>query len=157
MPRNIFDRIYRELNRLEQATVTVQESLQLAEQRPDEARFFVAAAAFEMHSFYTGLEKIFEVIAKRIDQQLPRESQWHSILLNQMAQEIADIRPAVISDETHLHLRDFLGFRHVIRNVYVFNLRSEDVTLLGRKLPNTFALVQHDLRQFVDFLNTIDI
>ncbi len=156
MFRDLTNRINRELVQLEKATITVHESLVLAQQQSAEARFFIAAAAFEMHSFYTGVEKIFEAIVKRVDQQPPRGSQWHSLLLNQMSQPIPDVRPAVIAEQTLNNLREFLAFRHVIRNIYVFNLRHDDVVQLAQKLPPTFTLLRHDLSQFVDFLENID-
>jgi hypothetical protein len=37
----------------------------------------ISAIAFNLHSFYTGIERIFEAIAKQIDQYQPSGSNWH--------------------------------------------------------------------------------
>jgi len=38
-----------------------------------------------LHSFYNGLENIFKLIAKKIDEQNPTSERWHIELLDQMA------------------------------------------------------------------------
>ena len=42
------------------------------------------AIASILHSFYTGIEKIFVAIAKEIDQNIPSDKNWHNKLLNQI-------------------------------------------------------------------------
>jgi hypothetical protein len=41
-----------------------------------------------------------------------------------MAVEIELVRPAVISKETRNTLDEYRGFRHIVRNVYSFNLSA---------------------------------
>jgi hypothetical protein len=40
-----------------------------------------------------------------------------------MTVELSGLRPAVIGMNTRQHLDNYRGLRHVIRNVYAFNLR----------------------------------
>jgi hypothetical protein len=71
------------------------------------------------------LERIFEVIARQLDPVFPSDERWHRNLLKQMAKEIPEARPAVLSAETVALLDDFLAFRHRIRSIYAFNLDAE--------------------------------
>ena len=53
---------------------------------------------------------------------MPQGFNWHQVLLEQMTNEIPDIRPAVISEVTYEALDEYRGFRHVVRNIYAFQL-----------------------------------
>ena len=59
--------------------------------------YYIDATALNLHGFYAGLERIFELIADAIDQSKPSGIHWHQELLRQMAAEIANTRPPVIS------------------------------------------------------------
>jgi len=52
-------------------------------------------------------------------------------------------------------LVDYLDFRHLVRNVYTFNLRPERVAELVRGLRATFDLVRRDLLTFAIFLENL--
>ena len=80
--------------------------------------FYLDRVALNLHSFYTAIEKIFEMIADTVDQSKPLGENWDQALLQQMASEIKLIRPPVISKITRDELDDYRGFRHVVRNVY---------------------------------------
>jgi hypothetical protein len=79
---------------------------------------YLDSVAFNLHGFYSGLERIFETIARRVDQNVPSGEMWHRELLNQMGRDIAGVRPAVISPKSVSTLDEFRRFRHLIRNVY---------------------------------------
>jgi hypothetical protein len=84
--------------------------------------YYVDATALNLHSFYAGLERVFEVIADGVDRVKPVGPNWHQELLHQMASEIPGVRPSVLSSEVRDGLDRYRGFRHVVRNVYTFNL-----------------------------------
>jgi hypothetical protein len=42
---------------------------------------------------------------------LPQGTEWHKILLDQMAKEIFQLRPALISDQTRKALDEYRAFR----------------------------------------------
>ena len=46
-----------------------------------------------LHDYYTGLEKIFRLVALEVDSDLPSGSDWHKRLLDRMATEIEEARP----------------------------------------------------------------
>ena len=104
-----------------------------------------------LHSFYTGLESLLEAIAADLDE-LPDGAQWHKRLLQVMSMEVAGVRPAVLSPESHHALDDFRSFRHLFRNLYTHNLKPERVFELALVLASTWRLVQSDLMEFHEFL-----
>lgn len=108
-----------------------------------------------LHSFYTGVEHILEDIARTLENSLPSGSGWHVDLLTQMSGEIEGVRPAVISQETRNSLDEFRGFRHVVRNVYAFNLRAARLDELTADLPACFGAVQRELLEFAKFLESV--
>jgi len=79
--------------------------------------------ALNLHGFYNGVEQIFGDIARTIDGGLPSGAEWHTSLLLQMTVEMGSLRPAVIEARTRQCLDEYRGFRHIVRNVYAFNLR----------------------------------
>ena len=106
-----------------------------------------ALAAF-LHSFYSGIEKIFSVIAKDIDKSFPKNSQWHSDLLMQMSQN-NERRKAVICDESLSILKKYLAFRHFFRHAYTFKLDWENLEDLSLNVVDVWERVKSDLELFV--------
>jgi hypothetical protein len=113
------------------------------------------AVALNLHGFYAGLERIFEMIATRIDETVPRGSHWHQELLNQMRAPLANTRPAVLSETARKKLDTFRGFRHVVRNVYTFDLDPAQLHLLMQRLPETWERTSADLQSFADTLQRL--
>ncbi|MCC6298363.1 MAG: hypothetical protein IT314_03635 [Anaerolineales bacterium] len=111
--------------------------------------------ALNLHGFYTGIEHILEDIARTLETSLPSGSGWHADLLTQMSGKIEGVRPAVISRNTRNSLDEFRGLRHVIRNVYAFNLRSARLDELITELPDCFEAVRSELLEFAKFLESI--
>lgn len=92
---------------------------------PTQQDVYLESAALNLHSFYSGVERLFELIARHVDRSQPSGETWHRDPLNQMATDIPDARPAVISQDTAVALDEFRRFRHLVRNVYTFNLVPE--------------------------------
>lgn len=118
----------------------------------DEKELYLDAVALNLHGFYSGLERLFELIAKHVDQGLPNGEAWHRDLLYQMAREVADVRPSVISEQTIKSLDELRRFRHLVRNVYTFNLVPSRITPLLSNLPKLWSQVKAELLAFADFL-----
>ena len=112
--------------------------------------------ALNLHGFYTGIEHIFEDIARTLENSLPSGSEWHVDLLTQMAGEIEGVRPAVISRETRACLDEYRGLRHVVRNVYAFNLRSARLHELTASLNDCYGRVHRELLALAEFLESVD-
>lgn len=108
--------------------------------------------ALNLHGFYSGVEQIFEDIARPIDGGLPSDAEWHTSLLRQMTVEMGKLRPAVIRMETRQALDEYRGFRHIVRNVYAFNLRPARLNELALDAPQCLSKLTIDLLAFADFL-----
>ena len=153
--RLLAERLRADLNRLEHVVLRAEGALERAARQPADQDYFLAAAALDMHGFYSGIERLFELIAQEIDEILPKGSRWHRDLLAQMSLSVTDLRPAVLRPETHAALLTYLEFRHIVRNVYTFNLQPERVAELVRGLRPTFTQVKHDLGTFAAFLTEL--
>lgn len=113
---------------------------------------YVNSVALNLHSFYSGLERIFELIAVEIDGGALGGADWHREMLRQVALDLAEIRPAVIQPETALLLDDYRKFRHRVRNIYATNLDPLRMEVLVVGLPELWKQIQEDLQAFIAFL-----
>ena len=114
-----------------------------------------AALAAMLHSFYTGIENTLKRIAAAWDGGLPAGENWHHDLLASMAQPSAH-RPAALSQAARLALRPYLGFRHVFRQGYGFDLQWEKMSRLVCKCEETWHLVQKELAEFITAMDRED-
>lgn len=91
----------------------------------DERQAYVESAALKLHNFHTACERIFERIAKELDGTLPEAPDSHVRLLRTMSSDVPGVRPSVITPALAERLSEFLRFRHVVRNVYGFDIRED--------------------------------
>ena len=152
--RTIAGRIRAELQELERVAERTGRIWQQATTSTDD--YYVDATALNLHGFYAGLERLLEIIADGVDQAKPSGAHWHDELLRQMGAEIPGVRPPVLSQETRDCLDRYRGFRHVVRNVYTYNLDSEQIGVLVRQLAPTMARVAQELGVFAGFLEQLD-
>ncbi|MGB5915517.1 MAG: hypothetical protein WBG63_11680 [Phormidesmis sp.] len=118
-----------------------------------EDEYHVDATALNIHSFYAGIERILEIIADSVDGTKPSGANWHTELLSQLASDIKGVRPAVISGDSQERLNRFRGFRHVVRNVYTFNLDAPQIALLVEQLQPTQVQIKRELLSFATLLD----
>lgn len=112
----------------------------------------VDALALNLQSLYTGMEQIFESIAREVDEDLPSGPNWHRELLDQMGAEVPGRRPAVIDDELRACLHEARSFRHVVRNVYSHNLNAETVSTLAERMTQCHPQIKAALQSFAGLL-----
>lgn len=144
-------RIRRALSDLE---VVISRLATLSDRVRREADFAVVdALALNLQSLYTGMEQIFEAIAREVDEDLPSGPNWHRELLDQMGAEVPGRRPAVLDDELRACLHEARAFRHVVRNVYSHNLNAETVSHLSRRMIDCHPLVKTALESFAGLLD----
>lgn len=110
------------------------------------------SAALRLHNFYTGCERIFKLIASEVNGALPDTQDWHKRLLTQVALEVEQVRPAVVSEETRRELEELLGFRHVVRNVYGYELEPGRVESLLQMTVSLFPRLRQEIGGFLEFL-----
>jgi hypothetical protein len=151
--RALSGRIRLELEELDHLLQRVQKIWRRAESAPDD--FLVDAAALNLHGFYAGVERLFASIASQVDRSLPTGEMWHRELLRQMAAEVHEVRPPVISSELLRQLDRYRGFRHVVRNVYAYRLDPRQVGPLVDDLESVWGELRGRLLAFADTLERI--
>jgi len=113
------------------------------------------SAALRLHNFYTGCERIFKLIASEVNGGVSHELDWHKRLLTQVALEIDGIRPAVISLQTRKDLEELLRFRHVVRNIYGFELEATRIEELIKLTSGIYPRFRKEIEKFIAFLLAI--
>ncbi len=108
----------------------------------------LSALAATLHSFYTGVENIFKRVAVELDCEPVRGDAWHRELLLRMKTPNAR-RPALLSEELHDTLNEYLRFRHAFRNAYSFDLDWRKMSPLVLRLEATLQKLESTLDDFL--------
>jgi len=109
-----------------------------------------------LHDFYCGIERVFRLIAARVDEDLPGGADWHIQLLRRMATPIDAVRPAVIDRAVMRQLDEYLRFRHLFRNIYGFDLEWDRCRDLLERLPLVHVELVRQVDRFDTFLHTLE-
>jgi hypothetical protein len=115
-------------------------------------QLYLDSVALGLHNFYSGLERLFEKVAKVVDGTLPSGANWHQLLLEQMSLESPQLRPALISVESRRALEEYRGLRHVVRNVYAFQLDPDKLRYLVEAAPLVFSQIKTECLAFAAFV-----
>jgi hypothetical protein len=151
----IADRIRGQVTDLEHLVQRVLMAWSHGTSSQDDKEISLDSVALNLHGFYSGLERLFELISRHVDQSVPAGEMWHRELLEQMGQEIRNVRPAVISSGRVSSLDELRRFRHLVRNVYTFNLLPGKMESLVLGLPELWSEVEAELLAFADFLSEV--
>ena len=143
-------RILAEINDLNILVKRAMQGWERTKTRHDD--YYLDGVALNLHGFYSGLERVFEKIALTVDGSIPSGANWHRELLNQMSIEFPSIRPAVISGGLRKDLESYLGFRHVVRNVYTYHLNPDKLEALVTQAQAVFIKVETEIVIFCTFL-----
>lgn len=121
---------------------------------PAHAKLFYENLALKLHNFYTGCERVFQMVAAELNGAPPTGFDWHRRLLDRMG--IAwQSRPALLASHTVESLREYLAFRHVVRNIYGFELDRERIERLVVRYPEVWEHVATDFRRFIGWLDAL--
>lgn len=121
---------------------------------PARALLYRENLSLKLHNFYTGCERIFHMVASELNGASPAGFDSHKRLLERMAVEW-DGRPALLSGKTVYDLREYLAFRHVVRNIYGFELDTERVERLVARYSQVWHQVESDVVKFSDWLQRL--
>ncbi len=146
----VASRIHSELKELTRVLDRAQEGMRRAQKSSDD--FYLDSVALNLHGLYAGFERLFKIIAATIDGDVPQGANWHQVLLDQMAEEVPQVRPAVVSEETREALDEYRGFRHVVRNIYAFRFNPTKLQRLVQGASDVFSQAQVELLAFASFL-----
>lgn len=111
--------------------------------------------SLKTQQLFTALEDLFKQIANVFENEIEDLSTYHKALLKRMNIEITGIRPAVISDSSLLLLDRLRAFRHFIRHAYDYELDTDELRLLQKKIKEKFEQVLYDLSNFKSFLKKV--
>jgi hypothetical protein len=111
-------------------------------------RFDVRALGSLLADFYNAAEKLLKDAAREFGETPEQGDAWHRGLLKTM-HAATDARPSMVSDALYDKLLPFLGFRHVFRHAYGFELDPVRVRELAAELPPTAALLRADVQRFL--------
>ncbi len=121
----------------------------------EQRQVYIKSTALELHNFYTAAERIFEHVAGDLNGALPQTHDWHLRLLRSMAVEVPEVRPAVLDERIVGHLSEYLRFRHVVRNVYGFELDEERMAPLMAGLERTAQELGRAVEELADYLEAV--
>lgn len=116
---------------------------------------FFDSACLHIHGFFTGVERLLELIARRLDRTVPTGEVWHQELLYRMRTPVPDRRPAVLTDESALILDKLRRFRHVVRNVYPMELEESRAAEVFALMPQLWPQLRSEILRFAEFLEAI--
>ena len=155
--RELSERIRGEVPDLDRLIGRVLRAWEGAQRSTDQQDVYLDSVALNLHGFYSGVERLFELIARHIDRdrELATGESWHQDLLQRMKKDIQETRPALISDESASALDELRRFRHLMRNIYTFNLIPEKIEPLVSSLPALWSRLRAELLAFADFLEDV--
>ncbi len=152
---SLVGRIEQELSQIQLMVAQTNRMLDKVQSMGD--KDYLGSVALNLQSFYTAVERILVAIAKEIDTTIPQEENWHQALLQQMAIEIPETRPAVLAIETYQALDEFRRFRHVVRSNYAHQLDPDKVQALARKLDALEQSLSEDCERFCIQLKSFEV
>lgn len=135
-----YDHFQRLQNRIEDSSLT-----------EDEKWDYTVLFSTVLADTYSGFERIFEEIAKRIDDFQRSDKGWHKELLELMTVE-TDNRDAILSKEKDEVVRELLRFRHMSRKRYPGEINWRELKVARSEFEEYFHAVYEDLESFVDNL-----
>jgi len=153
--RALAQRVRQEMEDLERTQSAVLRHWQGLKTATEDQDVYLNSVAFNLHGFYSGLERIFELIAMEVDGGTLGGASWHTQLPHQMSLDVPDSRPPVIDPETARQLDRYRKFRHVVRNVYAMVLDSAQIEPLVRDLPSCWTQTNRDILAFLEYLEAV--
>ena len=109
------ERFRGETEDIEQVVQRAFHAWQWAQTSTTDQDIYLDAVALNLHGFYSGLERLFELVARHLDHNLPSTETWHRDLLQAMAHDIPNVRSALIDPDSANALDEFRRFRHLPR------------------------------------------
>jgi len=146
--RKVVEEIEYEVEKIERLLQDYEPLLKkVKEQEPDFIE--LGSLAMLLHSFYNGLENIFNRIARKIDKNVPYGEEWHKELLESMTRTTGKRENVVLNDSTCEELKEYLGFRHFSRHAYAFDLDWNLMKDLVIKLDEVKMKVISEIKIFI--------
>ncbi len=114
-------------------------------------KYLLRVKASFLADFYMGVERIFKIIAVELNGGTPKGEDWHKRLLLDMSINIGGRNP-VISKELYGNLLKFLGFRHIVRQIYGFELDEKKLDEIASIFESVMDELIREIKKFCGFL-----
>lgn len=147
--------ILEELDNIERIVSIIEKRKRDMKKHYIETDVYLDSLVHNIENFYMGIEEIFKRIAIFTGEGIPDGSRWHSGLIKGMARDIPGVRPSVIEQETKNLLDEYRKFRHLVRNIYTFNIIPEKVMKLARCITKVFNAFKKNINDFLNFIEKI--
>jgi hypothetical protein len=148
-------RIRDEIAELEQSVNRVNRAWQAAVSAETDQDIYMDSVALNLHSFYSGFERLLEFTAYQLDGGPPKGPSWHKDLLQQMSTNLPGVRPPMITPSSADEVDEFRRFRHVVRNVYAEHLDPKRIGQLVERLAVLWKQLRAELEAFAGFLGGV--
>lgn len=147
----------KELSLLDKTVEVIEKRLVALKTKTDAEDFsaYVESLAINLHSFYEGIETVFEKVIDLTGEEKPSGHEWHMELLERMTIPIKRLRPEVISDETAKKLDTYRAFRHKVRHIYGFMIIPENIIAIAGKTKDVYEAFKSDFEKFIAFAEEI--
>lgn len=122
---------------------------------PGDRRTYVESTALKLHNFYTACERIFEKVATDVDGGMRQAHDWHLRLLRAMSVDVPEVRPRALSADLAERLADYLRFRHLVRNLYGFELEEAKMHPLVQEIGTVRCDIEREIGDFCTFLEAL--
>ncbi|MEW5989392.1 MAG: hypothetical protein AB1791_22420 [Chloroflexota bacterium] len=152
--RELILEIQTQLSHLSQLEADIQQTQADLAHDPDQAWSYYSALSLHLHNFYTNCEYIFQIVVSQLEQGLVIGSGWHQQLLERMGAAWEN-QPAVLSLESLRLMRDFLTYRHFVRDSDGLELDLPTLNSLLESYPQIWGQVKTDVLYFVDWLRVL--
>jgi hypothetical protein len=146
--------ILAELAKMQQLAVQIQYVQMELDKAPERADLLYENFALKLHNFYTGCERIFQLVVSELNGGVPSGNDWHRRLLDRMKTE-REGRPAVISVALASRLQEYLGFRHVVRSLYGYELDPDRIAKLVSRYSEVWLQYEQEVQGFVVWLGEL--
>jgi hypothetical protein len=142
------------IDEIDQLVARGPEASQRIRAAPSDFLLLIAGGAL-LHAFYNELEKLFRLVAERIDGFEPGGEDWHARLAEQVFLEVPSLRPALLPEGLKAQTREFRGFRHLFRHLYSLDLESGRVLALLDAVPEYWRHACKALADFTRYLEQV--
>lgn len=153
--RLLQERIRQEIEELERIQAAVLRHWRSALTSAVDQDAYLNSVALNLHSFYSGLERVFELIANDIDGSRLGGGDWHAELVRQMTLDLGSVRRPVLNARTAQALDELRRFRHLVRNIYAANLIPDRIRPLVEDLPGLWRELRLQLETFNSYLEDL--
>ena len=100
------------------------------------------ACAYELHRGYNVIEHSLERVCEAFENHFERRGDYHERLLERLSLDLPGLRPAFLPKGSRERLREWKGFRHVVRHAYDLEfdaVRLERLVEIATAISNEFS------------------